>query len=418
MELSVEYKAVFENTGTAMVIIDDDTTLSLVNAEFERLSGYRKDELEGNMSWIDFVHESDRERVAKFHRARREDPGSAPGSYEFLFVDRGNNVKDILLTIGLIPGTRRSVGSLLDISDRKKTDVALQRERETFVAILEKAPYGVVLIDSEGRYLYMNPEFTKITGYKLEDIPDGQTWFRLAYPDPIYRAMVIKAWKYDIQNHEIAQVFRVICKTGEVKEIEFRPTLLDDGRAILMLADVTERRRAEETIRQLAYRDVVTELPNRVLFNDRLTRALAYAERNQRELSVMLLDLDHFKRINDTLGHEAGDLLLRLVGQRLEGRLRKSDTVARMGGDEFLVLLREITQGDDIATVATKLLEAFREPFTLDGHELHITASIGVAVYPEDGNDPSALVRNADAAMYYAKKKGRDTYYRFGHPGS
>lgn len=174
-----------------------------------------------------------------------------------------------------------------------------------------------------------------------------------------------------------------------------------------------EQRRAEQRLAYMAMHDALTGLPNRTLFHDRLNLALAYARRNQRYLAVMLLDLDHFKDVNDTLGHKSGDRLLRAVGGRLANLLRTSDTVARIGGDEFMVLLPEITQTQDAAKVVRKLLQAVREPVVLDDHKVQITTSIGIAVYPRDGRDADALWENADRAMYHAKAQGRDTYQCF-----
>jgi len=199
-------------------------------------------------------------------------------------------------------------------------------------------------------------------------------------------------------------------------DISVDPVLDEDGDlvgAAHVIADITERKRAEETIKQMAYHDDLTGLPNRRLFNDRLNVALAHAHRNQQKLAVMLLDLDHFKDVNDTLGHSVGDQLLRDAGKRLTSHLRKGDTAARMGGDEFMLLLPEIAGGEDPARIAQKILEAFRKPFVLEGHELHITTSIGIAVYPEDGEDADTLMKDADIAMYRAKDLGRDNYQRY-----
>ena len=174
-----------------------------------------------------------------------------------------------------------------------------------------------------------------------------------------------------------------------------------------------ERKRAEEIIRQLAYHDSLTGLPNRRLFNERLNLEMAHARRNQHKLTVMLLDLDNFKEVNDTLGHSIGDLLLQAVGERLRSLLRESDTVARMGGDEFMLILPEIAGGEDADKVAVKILEAFRKPFVFDGHETRITTSVGIALYPDDGEDGDTLMKNADIAMYRAKDRGRDDYQWF-----
>ena len=175
-----------------------------------------------------------------------------------------------------------------------------------------------------------------------------------------------------------------------------------------------ERKRAEETIRKLAYYDSLTGLPNRVLFNDRLTLALAHAHRTRKKLVVMLLDLDRFKDVNDTLGHNIGDSLLQVVGDKLTGLLRRNDTVARMGGDEYLLLLPEIARAEDAGKIARKILKIFREPFAVDGHQLRITASIGISLYPNDGQDADTLMKHADIAMYRAKEQGRNGYEGFG----
>lgn len=178
----------------------------------------------------------------------------------------------------------------------------------------------------------------------------------------------------------------------------------------LLQQEITERMRAEEIIKQMAYHDALTGLPNRRLFSDRLKVAMAHAQRNQRRLAVMLFDLDHFKDVNDTLGHSMGDRLLQAVGERLTSLLRKEDTVARMGGDEFMVLLPEVAGGEGAAEVAQKILESIREPFVFDGHEIHVTTSIGIALYPDAGEDGDTLMKNADIAMYRAKDQGRDNY--------
>jgi diguanylate cyclase (GGDEF)-like protein len=149
------------------------------------------------------------------------------------------------------------------------------------------------------------------------------------------------------------------------------------------------------------------------LFSDRLTLALAQAQRSQQKLAVLVLDLDRFKDINDTLGHSVGDQLLRVTSKRLKGLLRKSDTLARMGGDEFLLLVPGLTQRKHATEVARKILGSFQEPFLVEDHELRTTTSIGVTIYPDDGTDADTLLKNADIAMYTAKRKGRNTYQRY-----
>ncbi len=177
--------------------------------------------------------------------------------------------------------------------------------------------------------------------------------------------------------------------------------------------ELAERIHAEEAVRRLAYHDTLTGLPNRTLFNDRLGVALAHARRNKQRVAVMLLDLDHFKGVNDTLGHSVGDQLLKAVGDRLVSVLRESDTVCRMGGDEFLLLLPEMAEPGHASNVAERVLEVIRQPFVLGRHVLRVTTSAGYAIYPDDGEERDDLVKKADSAMYRAKEKGRDNYQHY-----
>jgi diguanylate cyclase (GGDEF)-like protein/PAS domain S-box-containing protein len=180
-----------------------------------------------------------------------------------------------------------------------------------------------------------------------------------------------------------------------------------------IVRDVTELRRAEATIRHMAYHDTLTGLPNRMLFYDRLGMAVANAARKKEKVAVMMLDLDHFKEVNDTYGHAAGDQLLQAVAERLTGVLRKVDTVGRMGGDEFMLILPEITHEDDVHTVAQKIADSFHQTFAVDGRELWVTTSVGISLYPDDSGDIDALVKHADAAMYEAKRSGRNRFQRY-----
>ena len=160
----------------------------------------------------------------------------------------------------------------------------------------------------------------------------------------------------------------------------------------------------------MAYHDSLTGLPNRKLFSDRLGIALVQAQRNQKKVGIAMLDLDNFKDVNDTLGHEVGDLLLKATAERLSAALRKGDTVARFGGDEFVLILPDLKVIEDAIQVAQKIVDGFRKPFLIDTHQLVVTTSIGIAVYPDDGTDEVMLLKNADIAMYQAKQAGRNRY--------
>ena len=183
-----------------------------------------------------------------------------------------------------------------------------------------------------------------------------------------------------------------------------------EGIILLAIEDITERRQSEEKIQRMAYHDSLTGLPNRKLFSDRLSIALVNARRNQKMVGIAMLDLDNFKDVNDTLGHDAGDILLKATAERLSVALRKGDTVARFGGDEFVLILPDLKVIEDATQVIQKIVESFRKPFFVDNNRLVVTTSIGIAVYPTDGTDEGILLKNADIAMYQAKQAGRDRY--------
>jgi diguanylate cyclase (GGDEF)-like protein len=205
-------------------------------------------------------------------------------------------------------------------------------------------------------------------------------------------------------------------KDGSSIPVEVRATAIESGGNrffIAIVRDITERKKTEEYIKQLAYHDTLTGLPNRTLFNDRFDHALAHASRYQHKLALLVMDLDHFKEVNDSLGHAAGDNLLKEIANRLATIMRKIDTVSRMGGDEFLLLLAEITGEEDASAVAQKVLEAIRQPVVLLGKELKVTASIGIALYPDDGSNLDSLLSNADDAMYQVKRAGRNGFQHY-----
>jgi diguanylate cyclase (GGDEF)-like protein/PAS domain S-box-containing protein len=289
--------------------------------------------------------------------------------------------------------------------------------------LLSSLGEGVYGTDAEGRCNFINPAALAMLGLDAAAVI-GQDQHRLfhsrkadgsPYPHeecPIYLTL------RDGQKRESEDAF---LRGDEPFPVSLSVTAMKHGDdivgAVVVFQDIGERKRVEQRIRQLAYYDTLTNLPNRRLLLDRLEHALTQAKRFQRSLAVMFLDLDHFKQVNDSLGHDAGDDLLRQVGRRLEACLRAGDTVARTGGDEFVILLAEISQPDDAALVADKVIASFKAPVPVQGRLLEITTSIGIAVYPVDGSDNTQeLMKKADQAMYQAKEAGRGCYrfYREG----
>jgi diguanylate cyclase (GGDEF)-like protein/PAS domain S-box-containing protein len=211
---------------------------------------------------------------------------------------------------------------------------------------------------------------------------------------------------YEVE-HDFATIGRriMLLNARQIKRVSGKERII-----LLAIEDITERKRAEENIQQIIHHDFLTGLPNRKLFSDRLRIALAQSQRNQHKVGVAMLDLDNFKSVNDTLGHNLGDILLKAATERLSSAMRKGDTVARFGGDEFMLIIPELKVINDAIHVAQKIIDRFCQPFIIDTHQLVVTTSIGIAFCPDDGTDEVMLLKNADIAMYQAKQAGRARY--------
>jgi diguanylate cyclase (GGDEF)-like protein/PAS domain S-box-containing protein len=296
-------------------------------------------------------------------------------------------------------------------------DVSAEQQRERFLRTLDKAvktmQLGVTVTDVDGNILYTNPADARMHGWTAEELigkhasvfaPSGKR--RPLSPEQL---AAMKSWRRESVNvTRDGRLFPVQLLSDVVTDLHDAPVGL-----VTTCEDITERRRVAEQIENLAYRDTLTGLPNRRLFTDRLEVAVTNAQRQRQKLAVIFADLDGFKLINDSLGHDWGDELLRHVARRIEACVRHGDTVARLGGDEFTLILPGIEKSGDAETIATKVLDALRPPLKLGEHEFFATASLGVAVYPDHGESVEALLKNADAAMYRAKEDGRDTFRVF-----
>ena len=317
-------------------------------------------------------------------------------------------------TIGLAMANAQYVAQIkAEIAERKHAEQALRESETRLRKLFEAMPEAVMIHDEAGTILHINDVGAKRLEWAVEDLV-GKNLRDIV---KIENAALIPDHVRIARTHGSCNFETTyLSRTGRaiVAEVNESPIELEGKSVILSVArDITERKRAERQLAYIATHDALTGLPNRVLFNDRLNLALAQAQRHQQRLAVLLLDLDRFKDINDTLGHSVGDQFLRATGKRLKGLLRKSDTLARMGGDEFLFLVTEIARADNAIEVARKILESFQEPFLVEDHELRTTASIGVTIFPDDGSDADTLLKNADIAMYSAKQRGRNNYQRY-----
>lgn len=295
------------------------------------------------------------------------------------------------------------------------TEKRLRESEERYRIAIECSNDGVAIIKND-QYRYVNQRFVKMFGFADIEEVAGSHVNCIAHPDDRERLTgEIRDWERALQEPRLYE-FKGVRKDGTVLYVEASITHMTyDGELVVLtlLRDVTERKQAEETIRELAYYDSLTGLPNRILLHDRLTIALAQAQRAGRKLAVMMLDLDKFKEVNDTLGHAAGDILLKAVAEKLTGALRKHDTVSRLGGDEFIIVIPDVMNKDDLAMLAQKILDVVRTPFMINEHRVAVGSSIGIALYPDDGIDIKTLMQHADIAMYSAKQSGRNQYRHY-----
>jgi len=286
-----------------------------------------------------------------------------------------------------------------------------QIELELAAQVFEQSRQCMVITDPQGVILRVNGYFTEVTGYTPEEAI-GKTPRVLksnkhdaAFYESLWKRLVEDGeWMGEIWNRKKnGDGFACLLNISSVRD--------NAGRIVNYIGineDITEQKLSSERIYNLAHYDILTGLPNRRLFNDRFSHAIQQAERHKRQLAILLLDLDNFKKVNDTLGHQAGDLLLQVVSERIVGCLRKLDSVARLGGDEFVILLEEINEAPGVKRIARKIIDAVSEPIILEGSRVHVGVSIGACIYPDDGSDAAILFKNADAAMYRAKAAGKN----------
>jgi len=316
----------------------------------------------------------------------------------------------------------------LEFSHRQINDRLLRSEK-LHRYLVNSSPDLVYMLDSDGRFSYVNDRVVALLGYVREKLI-GMHYRDLVYLEDAEQAGYVFSERAEEDTAPRNAELRFKCcdhdrppKFFEVNTIpvEFNSSeMFDAGSSdesfsgIYGVArDISERKEAERTINFQAYHDLLTRLPNRALFKDRLNLAVAQAKRSCHEMAVMFLDLDRFKLVNDTLGHIYGDELLQHVSQRLQECLREGDTLARFGGDEFTLLLPEIVGREDATIIAKKIIEIMRQPFVIEGHEIYVTISVGIAMYPHDGGSMDSLVKNADIAMYHIKGRGKNDYQFF-----
>ncbi|MFA6903037.1 MAG: EAL domain-containing protein [Gallionellaceae bacterium] len=377
--------------------------------------GYKADDLmSGKVPFTAMVHPEDLERVGE-EVARHATEGAVRIAQEYRVVTADGRVRWIEDLTSIERDGNGEIlhyeGVVLDKTERRLAEYSLLKLSQA----VEQSPNTIVISDLDANIEYANPSFTRVTGYTLDEVRGLNP--RLLHSGKTPRAVYDDMWAHLTRGENWKGEFINRRKDGtEYPEMVWiSPVRQPDGTVTNYLAikeDVTEKREAEGRIAKLAHFDQLTELPNRALLNEHVRHDISVALRNNLQLAVMFLDLDHFKNINDTLGHSFGDLLLIQLAKRLKAAVREQDTVSRLGGDEF-VLIFPGTTSDNAAHLAGKILGIVAAPYEIMQHELIVTASIGIAMYPGDGEDFEALSKNSDAAMYRAKHDGRNSFRFF-----
>ena len=364
----------------------------------------------------------DNPELAKMHHAKDEDLFRQPGSqsYEAAILAADHRLHHTIYNKAIFADSNGAVagliGTITDVTGLKEAEAALREGEARFRDLTELSSDWYWEQDAELRFTQISSRVHEFALGSEDDI--GKPRWEISRMhmteeqwQPHRAALAARRSFQDFvyQRYDVYGNLRIISVSG-------RPIFDEAGRFQGYRGtgrDITEQKRAEEQIRHMAHYDALTELPNRMLLYDRIGQAIAQAQRNQEVLAVLFIDLDRFKTVNDSLGHAVGDRLLKSVAGLLESCTRGSDTIARIGGDEFVVLLGGLKEPEDARHVAQKVVDVLSEPVMIDGHELKVTPSVGICAYPHDGEDVETLMRNADTAMYYAKQMGRNNYQFF-----
>jgi len=411
------YRQLIERMREGVAQVDSDGIVQLVNDRFCEMVGYAREELIGRNADFLLAYPSDLELMHA--KMRMRDQGY---SDQYSVRVRRKDGTVVWLEIGGAPvydPNGRVVGSIgvhNDVTQRRLAEQALRESEARYRLMAEHStdlisrstPAGVLIYASDASRRLLGYEPAELAGHSIYDYIDSQDAEEVRQLSKLIHG-----------GHPMTFSYRVRRKDGTMTWFETMSRAVTDpvtGRMVEIVSvsrDVSERKGVEEQIEYEAYHDALTGLPNRRLFRDRLTVALAHARRMRKPLGVMFLDLDRFKYVNDTLGRSLGDELLKAIAARLRVALREEDSIARMGGDEFTVLVGDLHNVDDVVKVARKLLETVAQPIAVEGQDLFITTSIGIAMFPTDGDTAEMLLKNADHAMYRAKDAGRNAVRMF-----
>ena len=411
-----KYRAMIETIQDGYFEVDLTGAFTFVNDVICRHMRYSREELLGlgNRQFQDRVNA----RKAYEAFVNVYNTGIPVKAFEMEVIRKDGTKQISEVSISLIRDSRGQPvgfrGISRDICDRKEMEESLRQSEERYRSIIEQMEDGYFELDLAGNFTFVNDAECRNLGYSRRELigmnrrqytDEKNAGALFALFNEVYKTGIpVKSYDLELVRKDGKKAFHAISasliKGADGKPVGFRG----------IARDVSERKSQEEQIKYLATHDGLTELPNRLMFNQLLSHAVQGAKRYRKQFAVMFIDLDGFKVVNDTLGHDAGDQLLREIAVRFKHTLRAVDVAARLGGDEFVVMMEDIAAPEQAAVLAQRILEATGKPFGLASGECRVTASIGICVYPENGDDEQTLMKNADAAMYRAKEEGKNNF--------
>jgi diguanylate cyclase (GGDEF)-like protein/PAS domain S-box-containing protein len=413
MALDSSIDAVYLIDHELMRFIDaNETALATLGYSYEELMQLGPQDLKPDPGELDKIRRRFNEVIQSEHKT---------GMIETLHQRKdGKRLPvEVYLRAFMSEGRQLLVAVVRDITARIKAEAVLRDSEQRFRVAFNQAAVGLAHVSPDGRWLMVNKKLCEIVGYTQGELL-SMRFQDVTHPEDVVADWALARRMIAGEIDEKSREKRYRHKNGYYIWVNLTSSMVrsDDGNPkyySTVVEDISRRKQIEEELLHLANHDALTSLPNRSLLLDRLSQALVFAERSEGQVAVMLIDLDRFKNINDSLGHDAGDKIIMEISRRLSASVRAGDTIARLGGDEFVIIRPDVVKDDAVAILAQQILEALSRPLTVQGHEFYPTGSIGISMYPKDGSDGQTLLKNADTAMYRAKDAGRNNFQFYAH---